>query len=63
MSDDEDFDIDMYFGDEGSSKKFNSNNVIMPYYSQVDAVIGTFPREGNNGKCHNSSKYYLLELE
>jgi len=49
MSDDEDFDIDMYFGDEGSSKKIQQQNVIMPYYSQVDAVIGTFPREGNNG--------------
>lgn len=48
--DDDDDEIDAFFEDKTSSNKsINSGNVIMPYYSQVDAVIGTFPRDGNNG--------------
>lgn len=46
--DDEEEDEDLIFKDEAFSKKSN-RDVIMPYYSQVDAVIATFPREGNNG--------------
>jgi len=47
----EEADLDSYFGDGSlsSSNRANGGNVIMPYYSQVDAVIGTFPRDGNNG--------------
>ncbi len=50
MEEDDD-DIDMFFGDKESPQKSKRDNVIMPYYSQVDAVIGTFPRDGNNGAC------------
>lgn len=46
--DDED-DLDAFFGGNTATKRSNSGNVIMPWYSQVDAVIATFPREGNNG--------------
>ena len=48
LFDDDDEDVDAFF-DDGITKK-SSNSVVMPYYSQVDAVIGTFPRDGNNGK-------------
>lgn len=44
--DDEDDDLDSFFGVDTGAQK---NNVMMPWYSQVDAVIGTFPRDGNNG--------------
>ena len=47
--DDEDEDDDVIFKDNSASKLSN-RDVIMPYYSQVDAVIATFPREGNNGR-------------
>ena len=43
--DDEDDDED----DEMGASLADKDHVIMPYYSQVDAVIGTFPRDGNNG--------------
>ena len=46
---DEDEDDDVIFKDE-SATKLSNRDVIMPYYSQVDAVIATFPREGNNGR-------------
>mmetsp|Transcript_5959 Transcript_5959/g.12526 ORF Transcript_5959/g.12526 Transcript_5959/m.12526 type:complete len:725 (+) Transcript_5959:110-2284(+) len=49
VDDDDDDDIDAYFGNDEPRKDSDGNNVIMPHYSQVDAVIGTFPREGNNG--------------
>ena len=52
MDDDDEEDIDVYFKEEASSKRSN-RDVIMPYYSQVDAVIATFPREGNNGAYHH----------
>jgi len=47
--DDDDEDIDAFFGNGASGKQSNGGNVIMPWYSQVDAVIATFPRAGNNG--------------
>jgi pyrimidine deaminase RibD-like protein len=50
MSDDDD-DEDEYgsfFGDTEEQKR-SSDRVIMPWYDQVDAVIGTFPRVGRNG--------------
>jgi len=48
-------DIDAFFGDNVKTKRSNSGNVIMPWYSQVDAVIGTFPREGNNGPMEENN--------
>jgi pyrimidine deaminase RibD-like protein len=50
MNDDDD-DVDEYgsfFGDTEEQKR-SSDRVIMPWYDQVDAVIGTFPRVGRNG--------------
>jgi pyrimidine deaminase RibD-like protein len=50
MNDDDD-DEDEYgsfFGDTEEQKR-SSDRVIMPWYDQVDAVIGTFPRVGRNG--------------
>jgi hypothetical protein len=49
--DDDDEDIDGFFGNGASAKQSNGGNVVMPWYSQVDAVIATFPRAGNNGAC------------
>lgn len=57
--DDDDFeddeDIDAFFGDNVKTQRSNTGNVIMPWYSQVDAVIGTFPRDGNNGPMKESN--------
>lgn len=63
--DGDDDDIDSFFGDSAETKRSNSGNVIMPWYSQVDAVIGTFPREGNNGpmKENNTIKSRLNGLK
>ena len=47
MEEDDNFDDDLEADFESLTKL--SGNVLMPWYSQVDAVIGTFPREGNSG--------------
>eukprot|EP00536_Pseudo-nitzschia_multiseries_P006348 jgi/Psemu1/239311/estExt_Genewise1.C_1330040 len=59
----DDDDIDAFFGDSAKTKRSNSGNVIMPWYSQVDAVIGTFPRDGNNGMQNNTVKSRLNGLK
>jgi len=46
MEEDDNFDDDLEADFESLTKL--SGNVLMPWYSQVDAVIGTFPREGNS---------------
>lgn len=46
---DEEEDIDAFFGGAAASRQSNGGNVIMPWYSEVDAVIATLPKEGNNG--------------
>ena len=46
--DDEDDEYGSFFGDTEEQKR-SSDRVTMPWYDQVDAVIGTFPRVGRNG--------------
>lgn len=41
--------IDVDFEDEDFQGGMNSGNPMMPWYEQVDAVVATFPKEGNNG--------------
>jgi len=45
--DDDNDDDDTIF--ESDEQNQSSGSVLMPWYGQVDAVIGTFPRAGKNG--------------
>ena len=46
--DDDDDEYGSFFGDTEEQKR-SSDRVTMPWYDQVDAVIGTFPRVCRNG--------------
>ena len=46
--------IDDFFGLDDSSDEEKKSNPMMPWYEQMDAVVATFPREGN-GKQDDQS--------
>ena len=54
MNGEEEEDINAFFGDATTPRRLNGGNVIMPWYSEVDAVIATLPKEGNNGTCRKN---------
>jgi pyrimidine deaminase RibD-like protein len=56
--------LEVDFDDEFSSPfSLPSGNPMMPWYSQVDAVVGTFPRSGNGPVGDNSVKARLNGLK
>jgi pyrimidine deaminase RibD-like protein len=47
--------IDVDFEDEDFQGGMQSGSPMMPWYEQVDAVVATFPKQGNNGAVGDNS--------